>query len=179
MIDAVIGRRVRLLSPYHPTEVLCRLRGATRAPASLSRFFKGDFSALTTRADFVGSVGEERFEIRRDIRYRNSFLPLVDGHIVQDGDGTRIDLVFGLHPAVAIFMLIWLGFAGFIAIMLIANRPEDAPWAFLMPCGMFLFGVILSASCYFPEESIAKKKLCALLDAETAPPPSNALIMSR
>jgi hypothetical protein len=176
----VIGRRVLLRSPYHPTEVRHRLRGCTRAPIGLARIFKGDFSAMTTRADFVGGVGEDHFDIRRDIRYRNSFLPLIAGNIAPDGDGTRIELVFGLHTLVAIFILIWLGFAVFIAIMLIADRPDDAPWALLMPCAMFLLGAILTTGCYFPEERIAKSKLCALLDAAIFPSASsNALIVSR
>lgn len=174
----MIGRRVRLLCPYHPSEVLHRLRGRTRAPSNLLAFFNGDFSGLNTRADFVGNVGEHGFEIRRDIHYRNSFLPLIEGRIVPDGDGSRIDLVLGLHAAVAILMLFWLGFVGFIGILLIADPPHDAPWAFLIPCAMFLFGLALSTACYFPEERIAKKKLCDLLDAEIAPSSSNARIVN-
>jgi hypothetical protein len=176
----VIGRRVLLRSPCHPTEVRHRLRGCTRATISLARIFKGDFSAMTTRADFVGSVDENHFDIRRDIRYRNSFLPFIAGDIVQDGDGTRINLVFGLHMLVALFMLLWLGFAGCIAIALIASPSGDAPWACLVPCAMFLFGIVLSTTCYFPEERIAKRKLCELLDAEISPfSASNASIVSR
>jgi hypothetical protein len=39
---------------------------------------------------FIGSVQDHSFRIRRDIRYRNSFLPLVWGHIVPTPTGTRV-----------------------------------------------------------------------------------------
>jgi hypothetical protein len=38
----------------------------------------------------IGKVENDSFRVRRDIRYRNSFLPLVWGHVQLVGVGTRI-----------------------------------------------------------------------------------------
>jgi len=48
------------------------------------------------------------FHMRRDIRYRNSFLPRVHGHVMFDPVGTRVRVTMRLHPVAAGFVLFWL-----------------------------------------------------------------------
>ena len=56
---------------------------------------------------FIGTVEGDRFRVRRDIRYRNSFLPIVLGRVRTVPTGVRVGVTMFLHPTVAVFMLVW------------------------------------------------------------------------
>src|ERR1700690_4052606 len=64
---------------------------------------------------FIGWVRDGSFKLHRDIRYRNSFLPVVHGRIVPADIGTRIQVTMSIHPLVAVFLAIWFGSLGFSA----------------------------------------------------------------
>jgi hypothetical protein len=52
----------------------------------------------TVGPPFLGKVGFRTFRLRRDIRYRNSFLPMVWGSIVPSRVGSRISVNMFMHP---------------------------------------------------------------------------------
>jgi hypothetical protein len=58
---------------------------------------------------FIGTVQEGSFKLQRDIRYRNSFLPMIWGSIVPAPTGARINVTMCIHPIVALFMVFILG----------------------------------------------------------------------
>src|SRR5260370_20806151 len=91
---------------------------------------------------FVGSVRDFSFRIRRDIRYRNSFLPLVWGHIVPTPMGARVVVTMFMHPFVLAFMLFWLGMVGWGALKSASSAGLRA---------MFCFALPLSLPCFIPE----------------------------
>jgi hypothetical protein len=103
----------------------------------------------STDSSFVGTVEDDSFRIRRDIRYRNSFLPLIWGRITLTGTGSRIYVTMFLHPLVALFMVFWLVMAGNFALNL---QPPS-----LVAVGMFIFGVVLTVAGFFPEAIKAKR----------------------
>jgi integrase len=53
---------------------------------------------------FIGTIRGDSFRMQRDIRYRNSFLPVIRVHVQAEGVGTRVTATMMLHPLVAIFM---------------------------------------------------------------------------
>src|SRR5580692_8908617 len=55
---------------------------------------------------FLGTVKGRSFSIRRDIQYRNSFLPLIRGKIVPTPNGSRVNVFMFMHPLSLIFMLV-------------------------------------------------------------------------
>ena len=73
---------------------------------------------------FVGSVRELSFSIRRYIRYRNSFLPMIRGRLTPIETGTRVSVTMFIHPAVAVFMAFWLTFVGEFSSL----SPREARW---------------------------------------------------
>ncbi len=110
---------------------------------------------------FIGSVEEESFKFYRDIRYRNSFLPRVQGRLVATPTGTRVNVIMFLHPFVAVFVTFWLGMVGFGALTIFSAGEVSS----LIPAGMFLFGVALVCGGFFSEAFKAKRILSdALLD---------------
>ncbi len=98
---------------------------------------------------FIGSVEDESFKLRRNIRYRNSFLPMIRGHITPNVVGTRVCVTMFLHPLVALFMIFWLGMVGFGAV---STRSASS----IIPGGMFIFGVALTVGAFIPEAIKAK-----------------------
>src|SRR6476469_5057876 len=64
---------------------------------------------------FIGTVRTDSFKLRRDIRYRNSFLPLIRGRVAPLGSGARLDITMFIHPAVGVFLVFWLGGVGLAA----------------------------------------------------------------
>jgi hypothetical protein len=105
---------------------------------------------------FIGSVQDYSFRIRRDIRYRNSFLPLVWGHIVPTPTGAGVIVTMFMHPFTLAFMLFWLGIVGRGVLMDKSTSP-----AFLW--GMFIFGIALCAGGFIPEAVKAKRLLSTIV----------------
>jgi hypothetical protein len=61
-----------------------------------------------------------------------------------------------LHPLVAVFMAVWLGFVGHGALV-----DRSSPPIFLW--GMFVFGVVLTAVGFIPEVIAAKRLIILAL----------------
>ena len=139
-----------------------RIQGFTRPRR---RSFREWIAFNVTREDntvgppFLGKVGRNSFWLRRDIRYWNSFLPLVWGRIVPSPRGSRINVTMFLHPFVALFMIFWFSGLGYGIVQLWVHRKEAVPFAVLIPAAMFLFGVALVLVCFIPEAIKAKRLL--------------------
>lgn len=96
---------------------------------------------------FLGTVECRSFRIRRDIQYRNSFLPLIRGKIISTPTGSRVNVLMFMHPFSMIFMLVWFGFL------------VSAQWRVLdtniarsdVPLGMIIFGLVLSLGGFYFE----------------------------
>jgi hypothetical protein len=105
---------------------------------------------------FIGTVQDNSFKVRRDIRYRNSFLPMIWGRLISIPTGTRVRVTMSLHPLVAVFMLVWLGFVGRGALVDRSGPP-------ILLWGMFAFGVVLIAVGFIPEVITAKRLIALAL----------------
>lgn len=115
---------------------------------------------------YRGQIGEHSFKISRIIYYRNSFLPQIEGRIKAHGRGSQIEIEMKLHIAVIIFMCVWLSMVGqFVLLFLVVLFQEDFEPAFLIPVGMFIFGLALPWSGFLPEAKGSKKFLMELFQA--------------
>jgi hypothetical protein len=61
---------------------------------------------------YLGKVNEANFSIYRWIHHRDSFLPVIDGELLSQNEGSKIKVRMHLHWLVIIFMTLWLGFFG-------------------------------------------------------------------
>lgn len=96
---------------------------------------------------FLGKVEGRSFRIRRDIHYRNSFLPLIRGRIAATPNGSRVSVVMFMHPAVLIFMLGWFGMLVSVEWRLLnANIARS-----YLPVTMMVFGLVMSLGGFFYE----------------------------
>src|SRR3954469_9565673 len=80
-------------------EVLRRLRHLTQR----GKEFRISPSNKTTYRPYEGTIHGKEFEIRRDIHYRNSFLPTIKGSISSDLTGTLISIKMQLSAFVIVF----------------------------------------------------------------------------
>lgn len=147
--------RVSFPSDASAQELLRRLEAAVEPTAWLRNPFS------TQHKPFQGKVTGNTFKLSRIIHYRNSFLPTVSGTVREAGSGAVLEATLGLHPVVAVFMTLWLGFAGVLALALgvgLVSRGEN-PLPALVPTGMFLFGYLLSQGAFLFEAKKAKQFL--------------------
>lgn len=104
---------------------------------------------------FIGTVSDTSFKMRRDIQYRNSFLPLIRGRFGAIGTGTWVSVTMFIHPLVALFVVFWLGVALSVAVSDQAGS--------LMGWGFLAFGIALTAAGFFPEAMKARRLISEAL----------------
>jgi hypothetical protein len=153
-------KRYELVSTKTPWEV----EAAMRSAVDPSRFF----GFGTPSRPFEGEVGDRKFDVRRAITYRNSFLPQIRGKISGAAEGSRIAVTMRLHPFVLIFMMVWLGGVGAACLLIVTTafrKGGSPPLAALGPAIMFIFGWALSAGCFTFEAKVVEPLLAHTLAA--------------
>lgn len=146
--------------PFRTVEIRSPLSAAAveeRIGAIVQPRLRG-FRALTgsaATAPLHGEVAGRTFNVSRVIRYRNSFLPVIRGVIAENIEGgTTIRLRMTLHPATAVFMLLWMGF---VAVSLVPLAVKGAGLEALIPAAMLLFAVGLVSFGFYPEARKAER----------------------
>jgi hypothetical protein len=127
-----------------------------------------DFSFKTIFSDrsgeyFLGTVASGSLKIRRQIYYRNSFLPRITGTIEPDMNGSRVHIKMKLHIMILVFVCAWTIVIGLGGIAFILKPSDDGLGANdLVPLGMVLFVYLLSMGGFKFESIKAKKKLAEI-----------------
>ena len=119
---------------------------------------------LTGSKYFFGYVHDDEFKISRVIMYRNSFLPVIEGNIIDNGSNRVVNISMHYHPFVLGFMAIWLIFVIIGCIVTPFQKVDGMPFIFrFIPYFMLVFGALLFTVPYKVESNIAKNKLIELL----------------
>jgi hypothetical protein len=105
---------------------------------------------------FVGTVQGNLFKMRRDIRYRNSFLPIIRAQAEPAGVGTRLTVNMFIHPFVAVFVVLW---SALMASVIARAQPTWA-WYFVA----FTLAVVVAA--FVPEARKAKRLITDALSGQ-------------
>ena len=136
---------------------IARLKELVGPPRSFWRglWFGGD----DVTPPFIGKIEGDFFRIRRDIRYRNSFQPLVWGRISSVPMGTRISVTMFLHPIVALFVAVWFCGVG-VGVWSFFHAPGSTNhWVSIVPVCLLVFGIALVCGGFFPEAIKARRLL--------------------
>lgn len=159
----------KLLTKLSATEVQQRIESITEPKKGFSFSFSGN-----RNKPYEGNLLDRSFEISRIINYRNSFLPVIKGHISTCLGKTEVSIKMRPVFFVLIFMSFWLGVVGMAclgftiaAILHFRQLLEQgfSPGA-LIPFGMFAFGYALLTIAYKAESRKSKTFLTQLLEAE-------------
>jgi len=141
MIDLVFrGRTLVFESALSREEVTERLRREV-APATWQR--------RETRSHlFEGTFADDRFHLIRTVRGRNSFRPIIEGQLVPQPNGVRIDVRLRLHPAILIVcgILFTTGAAvAAIAVSEFLSTRQRSPQLFVTVLMTLVFSIFLIA----------------------------------
>lgn len=121
-----------------------------------------------TAKPYEGKIEGRSFNMRRLIRYRNSFRPEIFGEISPDVNGPTINVRMRLHKVIFVFLFLWCGFViyAFFAFLQEARTDPKFTAFLLIPAGMLLFVYILTIAAFSHESSKSKTDLQKLLEAE-------------
>jgi hypothetical protein len=151
-------------------EVLKRLAGCMQS--------ESDYSWSSFRRIYIkpyrGAVSGLTFRMIRNINYRNSFLPVINGRVTSMSG--RTEVMISMRPAyfVLVFMAFWLGMTGLVCIGIIVAGIAQfreilhngfSPVVFI-PFAMFAFGSGLTFFAFKAESKVSKQFLADLLKAK-------------
>lgn len=158
--------RCQLRTTLGTAEVIERLRAMCRDEPSFGQSLKeGFWWRAAGTPPFIGSVADTSFTMRRDIRYRNSFLPVVRGQLTPRASGTVVDVTMRMHVATTVFMVVWFGFLGLAIAATVAGGDVTEV---RFPLGIFAIGGVLTCGAFYAEAWKARRMLCESIEAELA-----------
>ncbi len=116
---------------------------------------------------FEGKFEQDRFEIQRIIKGRNSFLPQIKGSIQSDLNGTKLIADLKINAFVIVFMIFWFGFVflGFLATIVGVSVQEANPIVIIAPLIMMAFGIGLVRFGFHSEKEKSINDLKRILKA--------------
>jgi hypothetical protein len=122
-VAGVRSQLVVLSSPYPPGECVRRLGTVTTKRGGTS-WYLDPRTVGRPEPRLRGDAGPSRILVARfaDAAGRNSFAPWLDARLEPAaGGGTTLTGTIGLHPAVRVFMPVFAGVAGLIAVAAVAG----------------------------------------------------------
>lgn len=155
--------RITYKTALKPAEVAHRLQEITEP----KKFIRTTVFGKKSLKQYEGTVDDNSFVIKRIIGYRNSFLPIIKGHVAQDVDGTRISIKMQLSVIVAVFIGFWCAAVGIACVVVLTRSIQLGVFhAYgLLPFGMLLFAYALTMGAFLYEAKRAKKDLTQLWEA--------------
>ncbi len=126
---------------------------------------------------YEGEILGDTFTICRIINYRNSFLPVITGHISTFTDKTQINVKMRPVTFVLLFISLWLGIVGLVCLGIILAgliqlkqilQNGFSPMI-LIPFGMFLFGCLLTTLAFKAESKKSKEFLEQIFEGQENP----------
>ncbi len=160
-------RKFTIDSNLSRTEIICRLFDSIAEPRKNWQLFENRPEI------FEGELSESGFQIKRIIRYRNSFLPIINGSFSFHENGSKIMITMELHPLVLAFLALWtfpLVAIGLLCLLsLIVSIITTGIIDFdilvisLVLIGMFLFCYFLTITGFNIEANKARQILYELL----------------
>ncbi len=138
---------------------------------------KKSFFSLSNRNSlkpYEGYIKNNSFVITRIINYRNSFLPIISGEIINSNGYTTVNINMSLPKFIKFFIGFWLGIVGLVSLIILfigllsINKIVKSGFSpfFLIPFGMFIFGFSLLYFCFNYERNISKNFLIDLLKGQ-------------
>ncbi|MFN4152253.1 MAG: hypothetical protein ACK4IX_15025 [Candidatus Sericytochromatia bacterium] len=145
-------------------EVIRRLSDSIEAEKN----FRFRIFVSSSSKPYEGKINSNKFEIKRIINYRNSFLPRIKGEISKESDKTIIKVKMKLHPFLVSFLSIWFISIGFVTIILLLQLFINATFnpLTLIPFIMLMFAYVLTMFGFKFESNRSKKDLQKIFKAE-------------
>lgn len=122
--------------------------------------------------DFEGEVSGLEFSIQRIIRYRNSFLPVISGTILQGLGTTRVRIAMRPNWFALAFWIAWMMVpAAFAAFVLMYGTVQTQPQTAVVVSIMAVFGYLICVIPFGIEAQKARRILAEVLSGTRPPTP--------
>ena len=166
MLKILPSQNLTLHSPFKAEECAGKLREFIEEKKPLKLTWK---TPLYSKR-YIGFVLDGEFKIHRNITYRNSFLPIIQGRIIGKELGSEIQINMKLDPFVKAFIGFWLGFTILfcIALIFVLLNGHFSPF-FIVPFIMVIFGLTLSHGAFNYERKQSVDDLKNIFQAEIKP----------
>lgn len=117
---------------------------------------------------YEGWYDEESFKIKRIINYRNSFLPVIVGEFVQNGNRSTINIKMApnLLAKITLPLFLIIPVIAFFVMINTSNAPIYHPLGKFFPLLMIPIAIAGIGSITYYEIRKAKKELITYFDAE-------------
>jgi hypothetical protein len=113
---------------------------------------------------YEGEIEAESFEIKRIIRYNNSFLPIITGSIETQGGKTVITVKMELRSLIKKFSLFYLTGLVLLQISFLTSRFELLILSFI-PLSLIAFNYLLTHLAFKYESRRSVRELAGILEA--------------
>jgi hypothetical protein len=152
--------------PYHRFELTSPLAlqaamDALRAHVEPVKWLRWRWPSSGNDERFEGDVGADRFNVRRIIGYRNSFLPEVQGAVTTTGRHTRVAIEMRLSTLVLIFIALWC--TGVVAALI--GTISANPRLIWLPLLMLAFLYAMTMGAFWFEASKQERVLRRIFQA--------------
>ena len=120
------------------------------------------------QGEFTGNIDDTEFRLVSNSRNRNSFLPVIKGKLLTNGNKTEICIRMRMHPLVSAFMVVWMWgvlfffLAGVLQIFaegFCSTLPVLGSTAFMMT-----FAQILMRVCFYLPAKKSMQRIKELLE---------------
>lgn len=151
-----------LITKLSVEEVLRRLNIYIQPRQSIVKFIsRSDFTKT-----YSGEINGNTFNMIRNINYRNSFLPLIEGQIERAEGSTHIYIKMKLVTTTLVFISIWLGILGLLSVLTIYRvlqygLSSNSYFSIVM----FILGVLIIHFGFKRESKKSKEFLAELLES--------------
>jgi cellulose synthase/poly-beta-1,6-N-acetylglucosamine synthase-like glycosyltransferase len=150
-----------------PDVIMVRLEGATETQKKWAFFWQ-------EHKPYRGKIVGNEFGISRWISYRNDFLPMIQGHINPEMDGSSVYVIMSMYWFVILFVCIWLSFYLLFFLASIANVLDvfqSSSYSFnwlvcIAPLGALLFVYLLTTVSFKTEAAKSQRFLEDLLESD-------------
>ena len=119
---------------------------------------------------YEGILVNNKFTISRIINYRNSFLPVITGSILNGKEKTMVKINMQLQKFVLIFVAFWIGSVVIALVMQILSFLNKSAKTFSLPLiisfGSIIFLGLLTFFAFKKESKISKEFLARLIEGE-------------
>jgi hypothetical protein len=141
-------------------EVLRRINSLLEPKKKFQVGFFGSFSY----GGYRGQINDKKFNIRRNISYKNSFLPEIIGNVERVNDDTVIKVVMRPHIFIIIFLSFWCFAVCFGFITSFSDDSNEILSSLIIPIGLIIFAYLLTMAGFKFESNRAKKDIIKLFE---------------
>ncbi len=131
-MNLILFRKIIIISSLTETELISRLSKIVDLKKKTFSFSNPD-----PAKQYVGKIESRQFKIHRIIKGRNSFIPIIQGNIINNLSTRSIELKMRLHFIVILFLL-WV--SGLIIFYLIKQNVYT---------GLLFIGLLFGMTTFF------------------------------